>query len=330
MNDFLKILTVGIIAAIALVAGADETDKPVWPQPPDTPRVAFVREIRCQDLALGTGFWGKFGRIIGGKTEAESLSLPFDVLICGQFLYLTCQNIPSLVEIDLAHNKFKLYANEDSPFVYPIALCDGGDGNIFITDSEAAMVFRFSGGQVFPFIEDGLIRPTGIAAIQDLGRIYVVDTGDHSLKIFDYEANLVKIIENRSGDDVGFSFPTFAAASNENTILINDALNYKIKKFDNIGNFLLAIGSEGDGPGSFARPKGIAIDSENHIYVVDNLFDNIQVFDETGQILLVIGSGGQERGQFWSPAGIDIKNDTIYVADTFNNRIQVLHYLGDN
>ena len=34
--------------------------------------------------------------------------------------------------------------------------------------------------------------------------------------------------------------------------------------------------------------------------------------------------GGQEPGQFWSPAGIDIVKDTIYIADTFNNRIQIL------
>jgi hypothetical protein len=42
----------------------------------------------------------------------------------------------------------------------------------------------------------------------------------------------------------------------------------------------------------------------------------------------VIGAAGQDAGQFWSPGGIDIVNDTIYVADTFNNRIQILHYLG--
>ena len=65
-------------------------------------------------------------------------------------------------------------------------------------------------------------------------------------------------------------------------------------------------------------------------FVVDNLFVNIQVFDDTGRILLVIGSRGQDRGQFWSPAGIDIENDTIYIADTYNNRIQVLRYLGGN
>ena len=90
-----------------------------------------------------------------------------------------------------------------------------------------------------------------------------------------------------------------------------------------------SFGSEGDGPGTFSRPKGLAVDSDSNIYVVDNLFDNIQVFDTFGKLLLVIGNSGQKSGQFWSPAGIDIVGDTVYIADTFNDRIQILCYVGE-
>jgi DNA-binding beta-propeller fold protein YncE len=88
------------------------------------------------------------------------------------------------------------------------------------------------------------------------------------------------------------------------------------------------IGREGDGPGTFARPKGVAVDARGNIYVVDGLFDNIQVFSPTGKLLLVIGSAGSGIGQFWSPAGISIDGDLIYIADTFNHRIQILRALG--
>ena len=62
--------------------------------------------------------------------------------------------------------------------------------------------------------------------------------------------------------------------------------------------------------------------------MVDNLFDNYQVFDTTGRVLLVVGSAGQQPGEFWSPAGADMVADTLFVADTFNDRIQVFAYLG--
>ena len=80
--------------------------------------------------------------------------------------------------------------------------------------------------------------------------------------------------------------------------------------------------------GTFARPKGVAVDSEGNAWVVDALFDNVQVFDGEGRLLLVIGGPGQTAGEFWSPAGIATRGREIYIADTFNNRIQVLRYIG--
>ena len=40
------------------------------------------------------------------------------------------------------------------------------------------------------------------------------------------------------------------------------------------------------------------------------------------------GSRGREPGQFWLPAGIWIDgNDRIYVADSYNGRVQIFQYL---
>jgi len=45
-------------------------------------------------------------------------------------------------------------------------------------------------------------------------------------------------------------------------------------------------------------------------------------------LLLVVGGHGQGPGEFWLPSGIHIDaNDTIYVADAYNRRIQVFRYL---
>jgi len=70
------------------------------------------------------------------------------------------------------------------------------------------------------------------------------------------------------------------------------------------------------------------VDSEGHIYVCDAIFDTIQLFDESGQVLLNFGANGIEPGQLWMPAGIFIDaNDFIYVADTYNRRVQVFRYI---
>jgi DNA-binding beta-propeller fold protein YncE len=57
----------------------------------------------------------------------------------------------------------------------------------------------------------------------------------------------------------------------------------------------------------------------------------VQVFDETGKLLLFWGTSGQEAGKFWLPAGLLIDaQDRIYVADSYNNRVQIFQYLGDS
>lgn len=319
----------GSAAGVVEATEATPSAQPfVWPSPPDQARIEYVREIKCDDLKPKSGFFGKIFRIIGGSDKSEELSLPFDLALAQNKLYMVCQNIPALVEINLDNQKFKLYQSREKEMQYPVSLCHAGRGIILVTDSEGGIVYRLEDGKLKPFISSPLVRPTGIVALPDKGLIYIVDTGDHSLKMFDLSGKWLKTINAASDSLAGFHFPTFASTFGENEILINDALNYQIKRFDSEGHLIFSFGHEGDGPGTFARSKGIGTDSDGNIYVVDNLFDNFQIFDAKGRLLLVVGSTGRELGQFWSPAGIEIANDTIYIADTFNNRIQVFRYLG--
>jgi len=299
-----------------------------WPPPPDNARVEFVGEIICQDLAPGTGFFSKLKRFIAGSSDEDKLALPYDVIITDGKMFLTCQGIPYLIEVNLKKNSFKKLQDDKAPFNFPICLENGGKGIVFISDGVNRAIYKYHKGKVKLFISSGLTRPTGIAALPDKQKLYVIDTGEHCLKIFNYQGELLNIITADKFGDNKFHFPTFITATNDGFILVNDALNYEIKRFDSDGVFISSFGSEGDGPGSFSRPKGIATDSEGNIYVIDNLFDNLQILNEQGRALLVIGSAGQEHGQFWSPSGIAITNDTVYIADTFNNRIQILHFLG--
>jgi hypothetical protein len=55
----------------------------------------------------------------------------------------------------------------------------------------------------------------------------------------------------------------------------------------------------------------------------------MQIFNKDGDLLLTIGGQGQEQGQFWLPNGVFItKSNLIFVADTYNKRIQVFRYIG--
>jgi DNA-binding beta-propeller fold protein YncE len=88
----------------------------------------------------------------------------------------------------------------------------------------------------------------------------------------------------------------------------------------------------GSGPGQLNRPRGIAVGPDGNIFVVDSRNARINVYGQDGTFLLSFGSPGAAPGQLGRLAtagaggasGIAIDDSgTIYVADTWNHRIQV-------
>jgi hypothetical protein len=63
---------------------------------------------------------------------------------------------------------------------------------------------------------------------------------------------------------------------------------------------------------------------------VEGLHDVVQVMDADGNLLMIFGKTGAGPGEFFLPTSIHIdRDDNIYVADSYNRRIQVFRYLKD-
>ena len=114
--------TIGTSLLILIAAPAAGDSGPVWPPPPDEPRVRYVDSIDCGSLSLRTGWLKRIVRVVGGGSDAEEPSLPFDVAVRDGTLYLTCQNLPALVEVDLADESYRLHRCDDRPLEQPIGL----------------------------------------------------------------------------------------------------------------------------------------------------------------------------------------------------------------
>ncbi len=110
------------------------------------------------------------------------------------------------------------------------------------------------------------------------------------------------------------------------------------------GVVLLQGGVPGSGPGQFAYPRGIAVNSKGELFVADSKNHRIQRFSASnwqyeGEFGGYGNAGGGDAkklstvlpGKLNEPNGIAIgADDTIYVADTWNERIQVFNKNGSH
>lgn len=303
-----------------------------WPPAPFEPRIQWVGKIHNrQDAGIRKSFWKKMAELIVGE-EKDGISKPYGIYVDSQKRLFIADTGRGIVhEFNIQDNEYVLIGNHGKRvFQAPIALTGDDAGNLYITDSAAGTVFRYSvhDKKLTEFIVDKLAHPTGIVFHSKKRLLYITDTASHQIVIFDLQGMERFRIGGRGEGPGYFNYPTDLCMDSGGDLYVTDALNSRIQVFSTEGKFLRMFGAAGDSAGYFAKPKGIAVDSEGHIYVSDAIQDSVQIFDKSGELMLVFGENGNGPGQFWMPSGVFISsNDTIYVADSYNQRIQIFRYL---
>jgi len=96
------------------------------------------------------------------------------------------------------------------------------------------------------------------------------------------------------------------------------------------------FGQPGASPGQFLRPRGMAVAPDGSLFIADTNNHRIQRLNRDGEVLSVwgqysnISQGDAPGGTFNEPWGIAVAPDgTVYVADTWNHRIQHFSATGD-
>ena len=160
-------------------------------------------------------------------------------------------------------------------------------------------------------IDLGSTTPIGLTAME--GHLWVADGDNNQLVHLDIEGKVLFKEE-------GFERPMHIASDGE-SIYVPEYGRDQITIVTPSKRDTLALGQKLDAPASVDVIG-------NEIAIAD--FYNHQVLYGSSSDWITIGQKGKEDGQFHYPTDVQITDDRIYVADAYNNRVQVFDKSGNH
>ena len=189
------------------------------------------------------------------------------------------------------------------------------DGCVYVIDREpnpAIVVYGQDGAYKTSWAEDILSVPHDIWIDED-DRIYIADCGDHSVRIFNVNGDVIHTFFTEQPDVYGqpFNRPTRAVCAPDGDLFVSDGYGqHHIHRFSSEGELKKTWGGEGGDPGQFSLPHNIFVSKDERIIVADREPNHrIQVFDMDGHFLA-------EWPGRPAPCGLFIDDDNIvYIAE---------------
>lgn len=172
-----------------------------------------------------------------------------------------------------------------------------------------------------------LSKPSGLV-IDERGRIYVCDSSDHFIRVFNNQGTFLKDFKNVQGKEGGLQGITLDSTG---LLYASDQNNGCLQVFQSdMGLWVRTIGAKGREPGQFQLPAGLTCDKQNRIIVSDYGTSRISIFNKTGAFIRTFGEKGSGSGMFNLPRSVAVDRlDRIYVLDSLNHRIQVFGSSGN-
>ncbi|MDD3647553.1 MAG: recombinase family protein [Candidatus Dojkabacteria bacterium] len=230
------------------------------------------------------------------------------------------------------------YGTDPGMFDYPVGISISPLNEIFVTDPGNSRIQIFNknfeyqreiGGtyNCTPSLPGEFCWPMTNVMFDSQNNVYVSDTYNNQIQVFDYDGNFLKFITPAGSSTPNFDETYQMVIDALDNLFVVDASNNRVVKFDSDGNYLSEFGTYGAGPGEFDYPKGLAIDEYENLYVSDwgrvQIFNNsFEYFDTMGNLDLMF-----DEENFASTPLLSITGNKFISTDYYrSNRVQIFSF----
>ncbi len=307
-------------------------DAPAWPPPPAQPVVRWAGAFPDERFKPpGPPLWRRVLEVIAGlepqKADDGLLRRPFGIAALETGFAIADPDARAVLKVDWRRGSYVELSCPEHDWRMPMAVAAGPSGELYVADAGAGLVLRLApDGRCTALGGGALERPTGLAF--SAGLLWVVDPPKHQVVAFGPDGRERLRAGKRGDGEGGLNFPTGLAALSDGTLLVVDALNFRVVHLAADGHFIEAFGTPGDGEGAFGRPKAIATDHAGRIFVADAQNDVVVMFSAAKAFELALGGTGTAIGQLLLPAGLAVGDGYLYVANSYNHRIEIFQLVG--
>lgn len=341
------------------LGGAQPQWLPAWggrcdahPQPCDDPpgdpgRFNHLRRVAIDEAGdvyaadfWGGGFWvfGPNGDVLraieGAEAPAPGVAEPYavDVAPSGQVYVMDRLNhrIQRFAANGTYLNRVGARGTQLGTFSWPEGLTVGPDGAVWAVDTRGDRIERFAADLSTSGITQAGSTGTAVGRFNypsnaDVGAggvVWVVDTRNHRIQKYDPVTSSFSVLGAQGSGNGQFLDPMGIAVTAD-AVYVADTGNDRIQKLALDGTWLASYGTGLDGP------EGVEVAPDGTVWVADTQHSRL-VHLSAGLADLGDGFGSLGTGdtQFFNPHDLAFGNDRMYVADTYNNRVQVFSVPG--
>lgn len=263
----------------------------------DDGQVLYVSDAGWQQVFVFDFGQKKFSRIDG-------FAHPLGIALDGQQnLYVVDQVRRGVRVLDRTGKELRFIT--DKSLVRPTGIAiDRQRGKIYVVDTATkesnehnVKIFALD-GKLLGHIGNGYGSDPGMfifatyAALDSEGNLYVTDTLNNRIQVFDPNGKYVRTVGG-NGDTPGkFGRPKGLALDTLGDLYVADSAWSNVQIFNRNGQVLLFFAGRGPMPGLLRNPTAMAIDKSNHIYVGDLINHRVEEYQLVNTVLAdTLGTG---------------------------------------